>query len=233
VLNLPGGGMRLAMSYDLKQSEVDFQVAARVERFDYGIIARRLKRADDLSGLFSLNLDISGRAPSLDSTLHHANGTVDIAVWPKELRSGVFNLWSANLVLALLPLLDPGQTPQVNCIVGRFDLRDGIVTDDLFLIDTTSLRILGDGHADLRSEELAFVFRPRAKGLRLFRLQTPLRVSGTLSDQRIGVDQSDVFPSVLRMIASPALVPIEYFTLGPLPRDGADVCIDPLRARGR
>ena len=51
VLNLPGGGMRLSMAYDLKESEVDFLVAAYVERFDYGIIARRLNRADDLRGL--------------------------------------------------------------------------------------------------------------------------------------------------------------------------------------
>jgi hypothetical protein len=165
--------------------------------------------------------------------MHYANGTLDIAVWPTELRSGVFNLWSANLVLALLPLIDPGQKSQVNCIVGRFDLKNGDVSEDKFLIDTSTVRIRGTGHADLRTEELAFVFRPRAKGPGLFRLQTPLRVSGTLTDQRFGFDPSDVFTSVLHMIASPILVPIEYFRLGPLPRDGADVCTDPMRATGR
>jgi hypothetical protein len=232
VLNLPGGGMRLSMSYDLKQSEVDFHVAAQVERFDYGIIARRLNRADNLRGLFSLNLKLAGRAPSLDSTLRHANGMLDIAVWPTELRSGVFNLWSANLVLALLPLIDPGQKSQVNCIVGRFDLNDGDLADDKFLIDTSTVRIRGTGHANLKTEELGFVFRPRAKGPGLFRLQTPLRVSGTLTDQRFGFEPQDVFYSVLRMIASPILVPIERLTLGPLPRDGADVCTDPIRAIG-
>ena len=233
VLNLPGGGMRLSMSYDLKESEVDFQVAAHVERFDYGIIARRLNRADDLRGLFSLNLELAGRAPSLDSIMRNANGMLDIAVWPTELRSGVFNLWSANLVLTLLPLIDPGQKSQVNCIVGRFDLKDGDLSDDKILIDTSTVRIRGAGHANLKTEELAFVFRPRAKGPGLFRLQTPLRVSGTLTDQRFGFDQRDVFFSTLRMIASPILVPIEWLTLGPLPRDGADVCTDPLRAGSR
>jgi hypothetical protein len=93
------------------------------------------------------------------------------------------------------------------------------------------VRIRGAGHANLRTEELAFIFRPRAKGLGLFRLQTPLRVSGTLTDQRFGFEQRDVFESVLRVIASPVLCPIEWFTLGPQPRDGADVCTDPLRTR--
>lgn len=231
VLNLPGGSMRLSMVYDLKQSEVDFQVAAQIERFDYGIIARRLRRADDLRGLFSLNLALAGTAPSLDAVMPHASGTLDVAVWPTEMRAGVFNLWSANLVLTLLPLIDPGQKSQVNCIVGRFDLKDGDLRDDKFLIDTTTVRIRGTGHADLRAGELEAVFRPRAKGLGLFRLQTPLRVSGTLFDQRF--QPTEVVPSMLRMIASPVLVPIEYFTLGPLPRDGADVCTDPIRGAAR
>ena len=145
----------------------------------------------------------------------------------------MFNLWSANLVLTLLPLIDPGLKSQVNCIVGRFDLKDGDLSDDKILIDTSTVRIRGAGHANLRTEELAFVFRPRAKGPGLFRLQTPLRVSGTLTDQRFGFDQRDVFFSALRMIASPILVPIEWFTLGPQPRDGADVCTDPLRTAAR
>ncbi len=233
VVNLPGGSMRLSIAYDLKESEVDFAMAAHVERFDYGIIARRLNRADDLRGLFSLNLELAGTAPSLDSIMRNANGRLDLAVWPTELRSGMFDLWSANLVLTLLPLIDPGVKSQVNCIVGRFDLKHGNLTDDKIMIDTTTVRIRGAGHANLATEELEFVFRPRAKGLGLFRLQTPLRVSGTLTDQRFGFDRRDVFLSVLQVIASPILVPIEWLTVGIAPRDGADLCTDPLRAGGR
>jgi hypothetical protein len=66
--------------------------------------------------------------------------------------------------------------------------------------------------------------------LAVFRLQTPLRVSGTLSDFRFGIEPRDLVESVLRLIASPILLPIEWLTLGPLPRDGADVCTNPLRA---
>ncbi len=123
VVNLPGGAVRLSISYDLKETEVEFAAAASIERFDYGIIARRMGRANDLRGLFSLNLELAGTAPSLDTIMRNANGRVDFAVWPTELRSGVFNLWSANLVLQLLPLIDPRVRPEVNCIVGRFDLE--------------------------------------------------------------------------------------------------------------
>ena len=233
VVNLPGGAVRLSISYDLKETEVEFSAAAGIERFDYGIIARRMGRADDVRGLFSLNLELAGTAPSLETIMRNANGKVDFAVWPTELQTGIFNLWSVNLVLKLLPLIDPAARPEVNCIVGRFDLEHGNLSDDKILIDTSAVRIRGAGHANLATEELEFVFRPRAKGFALFRLQTPLRVTGTLDDQRFGFERSDVAESVLRLIASPILLPIEWLTLGPLPRDGADVCTDPLRAMSR
>ncbi|MGE5159890.1 MAG: AsmA family protein [Betaproteobacteria bacterium] len=233
LVNLPGGAVRLAASYDLKGTDIEFAATASIERFEYGIIARRLGRGDDIRGLFSLNAKLAGTAPSLNTIMRHASGRVDIAVWPTELRSGVFNLWSANLVLQLLPLVDTRARPEINCIVGRFDLERGDLNDDVILVDTTAVRIRGVGHANLATEELEFVFRPRAKGFALFRLQTPLRVTGTLDDQRFGFERSDVPESVLRLIASPILLPIERLTLGPLPRDGADVCTDPLRAMAR
>jgi len=231
-LRLPGGALRLALSYDLKDSQVDFAMRANIDRFDYGVIARRRGQADGVRGLFSLDLALEGTAPSLDTIMRNANGRLDFAVWPTELVSGVFDFWSVNLLLKLLPLMAPGANAQVNCIVGRFDLRNGVVFDDRILIDTSAVRIRGAGRANLASESLEFVFRPRAKGLALFKLQTPLRVSGTLNDPRLGFERRDTVESVLRLIASPVLLPIEWFTLGPMQRDGADVCTDPLRASG-
>jgi uncharacterized protein involved in outer membrane biogenesis len=233
LVNLPGGSLRLAMVYDLKESALDFELAAAVERFDYGILARRQQRAADLRGLFSLDMKLEGTAPSLETILPNASGHLDFAVWPTELRSGVFSTWSSNLLLTLLPLVDPRADPQINCIVGRFDLRDGQLAAETMIVDTTSVRIRGEGQANLATEQLGFVFRPRAKGLGLLRLQTPLRVGGTLYDQRFYVAEGDVLESVLRLIASPVLLPIERLRHGPQARDGADVCTDPLRAAGR
>jgi uncharacterized protein involved in outer membrane biogenesis len=230
-LNIPGGTLRLSAEYDPGQSEVALAAGAYVERFDYGIIARRLGRGDNVRGLLSLNLAFAGRAPSLATIMHHADGQVDFAVWPTELESGVFSLWSVNLLLRVVPLIDPGGDAVVNCVVGRFDLKDGRLSDDRIIIDTTRVRVRGAGSANLARDQVAFVFRPRGKGLAVFRLQTPLRVSGTLTDLRFGVEPRDLFESVLRLIASPILLPIEWFTLGPLPRDGADVCTNPMRER--
>jgi uncharacterized protein involved in outer membrane biogenesis len=229
-LTLPGGSARLSMSSELKANGLDFALAADVDRFDYGFIAAGKGGGAEWHGLVSTRLQLHGSAPSLDAIPLHARGQVDLAVWPNDLRTGQFDLWTVNLLLRVTNLFMPTTPSRLNCIVGRFNFNDGLITEDQLIIDTAAVRIRGAGQVDLESEELDFVFRPRAKGFAVFRLQQPLRVTGTVSDQRIGTDPRDTPEAVLRLIGSPILWPLERLTLGPLPRDGADVCTDPLRA---
>jgi len=226
---MPGGRLTLAIAYDPTGSEFDLKAGAYVERFEYGVILRHLQRGEDARGLLSANVEIASRTPSLDRVMAHANGRIDFAIWPEGMGGRIFRLWSANLLFAVLPIIDPRAESQLNCIVGRFDLNDGVLSDDKVLIDTTRVRVRGAGNANLRTEKLDFMFRPRGKGFDLFRLQKPVRVTGTLYDYRFGIDRRELISATLRMLASPILVPWEWLTLGPLPRDGADVCTDPLR----
>jgi hypothetical protein len=233
-VNLPGGTAKLSIAYDpTKGGGVELAAGAYIERFDYGILARRMRRGNDVRGLFSMNLELSGKAPSLDAIMSHADGRIDFAVWPTDLRGGIFDLWSVNLLVALLPMIDPSSESRVNCFVGRIDLNDGKLKDDTLVIDTTRVRVRGTGGANFKTEELAFRFQPRAKGLQLFSLQTPLQVTGTFTDFSVGVQPGDVFATIVRLFGSLIVVPIEWITQGPLPRDGADVCSDPLRAIGQ
>jgi hypothetical protein len=229
-VNLPGGTARLSISYDPTAPEVALAAGAYIERFDYAILARRLRPDSDIAGLFSLNMEVAGKAPALDAIMAHADGHIDFAVWPKNLSSGVFDLWAVNVFLALLPAIDPRGESRVNCAVGRFDLKDGKLTHDALLIDTSRMRVLGAGGADFATEELGFRFRPRAKDFQLFSLQTPVSVTGTLTDFQVGVGAGDVLGTIARFLGSVIVVPLERLTQGPLPRDGVDVCTDPLRA---
>ncbi len=232
-IRLPGGGVRLSLAYDPTGSEIDLAVHAAVERFDYRFLSRRVRPGTDASGLFSLKLDLTGRTPTLPRFLAHANGRVDIAVWPKNLRSGVFNRWTVNLLFQLLPFIDPNPDAQVNCVVVRVDMRDGKLTDDAILIDTSRARVVGAGSADFVTQEIGFRFRPRTKGPVLFSLQPPIDVTGSMSDFRVGVGRGTMGETMARFFTSVFVVPFEILTRGRMPADGADVCTDPLRTAGR
>jgi len=191
-----------------------------------GILARRIKPGTDLQGLFSLRVDLDARAPTLDALMQHANGRIDFAVWPQNLRAGIFDLWAVNLFVALIPSVDPASESKVNCAVGRFHLRDGKLSQDEILMDTSRMRVSGEAKVDFTSEALAFRLVPRAKTPQFFSLATPVGVSGTITNFKIGVAGSDVMETVGRFLTSIFVVPVQKLTQSSLPRDGADVCAD-------
>ena len=228
-INIPGGSARLSVSYDPSGPGVALAASANVEHFDYGVLARRLRPGTDAGGLFSLRLNLTGLAPALSSILAHADGRMDFAVWPKNLRAHVIDRWAVNLFFALLPIIDPGPDAHVNCAVARLNLKAGKLIPDALLIDTSRVRVLGAGSADFATQEIAFRFRPRAKGLVLFSLQPPVDVTGTMTDFRVGVPLNSIPGAVARFLTSVFVVPMQMLTQGRLPPDGSDVCTDPLR----
>ncbi|MGE5792051.1 MAG: hypothetical protein ACM36B_05140, partial [Bacteroidota bacterium] len=232
-VNLPGGTLRMSLAYDPREQLIKFAAGAYIERFEYGIIARRLRPDSDMEGLFSLNLELSSKTPALNAIMAHADGRIDVAVWPRNLGAGQIDLWVVNLFRELLPVLDRRAQSQVNCAVGRFDIRAGVLSRDVLLIDTSRMRVLGAGGLDFGTEAIDFRFQPRAKDLQFFSLETPVRVTGTLSDFNIGVSPGDVLATIARFFGSVIVVPLETLFRGPIPRDGTDVCTDPMRAVGQ
>jgi AsmA family protein len=228
-INIPGGSAQLSGSFDPNGPGVALAANVRVEHFDYGILARRLRPGTDLTGVISLRLNLTGQAPALSSILAHADGNIDVAVWPNNMRAGVINRWAVNIFFALLPIIDPGPDAHVNCVVARLNLKGGELTPDALLIDTTRVRVVGTGSANFATEELAFRFRPRAKGPVLLSLQPPIDVTGTMTNYRVGVPVSSIPSTLARFFTSVFVVPIQMLTQGRLPADGSDVCTDPLR----
>ncbi len=228
-VNVPGGSARIALSYLPTDADVAVQANVQVDRFDYGILARRIKPGTDMQGLFSLQLNLDARAKTLDALMQHSNGRIDFAVWPRDFKSGIFDLWAVNLFVALLPAVDPASESKINCAVGRFNLRDGKLTQDEILMDTSRMRVSGVGKVDFATEELAFRLAPKAKSPQFFSLATPVQVSGKITDFKIGVAGSDLMETVGRFFTSIFVVPFEMLTQKDLPRDGADVCAKALR----
>ncbi len=223
-VDVPGGSALLEVSYEPLDNAVAVDARLRVERFDYGVLARRVLPASDLQGLFSLNVDLKSRAPHLYQLMERGSGQVDFAVWPKNLRAGVFDLWAVNLFLALLPAVDSASQSQVNCAMGRFVLRDGKLTDEKILLDTSRMRVGGKGRVDFGSEEIYFRLSPQPKNPQFFSLETPVEVTGHATDFHVGVAGSEILKTAGRFLGSLVLAPIRKLIEGSLPRDGADVC---------
>lgn len=224
VVNVPGGSAKLLLGYEPTEADVKVNLAIDVDRFDYGVLARRAKPGTDLQGAFSVKMDVSSRARYLSEILRHGNGRIEFAVWPRNMQAGIFDLWAVNVLVALVPAVDPGSASKINCAIGRFDLNDGKLADRSILLDTSRMRVTGRGRVDFASEDLDLRMRPQAKKAQFLSLATPIRVSGTFSNFKVGVSPGDVLETVGRLATSIVWVPLQKLAGRKIPADGADVC---------
>lgn len=223
-VNVPGGSARLWLGYEPTETEVKVDTKVRIERFDYGILARRFQPDADYKGLLTLRMDVNSRAKYLSDILEKGNGSLEFAVWPENMPSGLADLWAVNVLSALLPAVDPDKASKINCAVASFDLKDGLLTHKTIVMDTSRMRVTGSGGVDFRNETLQFRMAPQGKKPEFLSVAIPVEVKGSFKGFDVGVSAGDVIGTVGRFATSIFWVPIQRLIGKPLPKDGADVC---------
>jgi uncharacterized protein involved in outer membrane biogenesis len=223
-LNIPGGSARIAFGFMPTDTEAVLETSVKVEQFDYGILARRIKPDSDMGGWLSLDVDLKSRAENLETIMHHANGYIDFALVPENFEANLFELWAVNLLTAVLPNLDSETTSKVNCAVFRFDVKDGQMKEDAIFADTTKMQVGGEARVNFKTDEVYLAMAPKAKKAEFFSLATPIQVKGTFTDYKIGMQPGGLIGTAIRFITSPIVVPIQRIFTEGATSDGRAAC---------
>jgi uncharacterized protein involved in outer membrane biogenesis len=228
-LNVPGGSVKLAFAFEPTKTDTALEASAKIEQFDYGILARRVKPNSSMKGWLSLDVDLKSRAKSLDTIMHQANGHIDFAIVPQDFEANLFELWAVNLLTAVLPKLDSGAASKVNCAVFRFDINDGQMKQNAIFADTTKMQVGGEAKVNFKTEAVYLTMAPKAKKAQFFSLATPIQVKGTFTDYDISVKPGGLIGTAIRFITSPVVVPIQRVFTEQAPADGKAACSAAMR----
>jgi uncharacterized protein involved in outer membrane biogenesis len=223
-VEIPAGSADAKFSFEMSESDVTARTRVNIEHLDYGVLARRIDPAAEAAGWLSLNVDLRSRSESLDAMMSGARGEFDFAVWPENMQADIFDLWAANLLLAILPRIDSGSGSKVNCVVGVFDVTDGVMRPKKFLVDTTNVQVSGDGDVNFKNRQLDFVLTPGAKRPTMFTLATPIRVSGNYLDLQTSTTADEWAITAGRFVTS-IFAPIKRIFTTPIPADGEAACL--------
>ncbi len=222
-LNIPGGSFSVAASLYPNKKAPQASIRMLIENFDFGVPVRRANPKADMGGIINLDVDLKSAANSFDMLMANGNGYFDFSGRLENLEAGIIDLWAVNLIAAIATSKDD-QASKINCVVGRWTMQDGILKPDVFLIDTTKIRICGKGRVDFKKEQIDLKMAPAAKKPEFFSLATPMQVNGKFADFGVGVQPGGLAGTVISFIASPVHVPVRRLFGQKLPADGADVC---------
>lgn len=226
VLGIPGGEFQgKGLFHPKSDGSLDWRFELAAENFDVGVIARR----EDPDSVFRgpANLDIAVGASGVPYGKPHlraATGTLDIDFCPENLDSGSIDVWVQNLIILLLPRLDPDNRSTVNCIIGRLKLEDGLITTETLGMDTTTMRVAAEGQIDLARETIQLKLDPVPKRPQLFSLQVPVAIEGSLTEPEFVMGRRPALRALAHLTKNTLLFPASFFTSRRLPEDGSDIC---------
>ena len=222
-LTVPGGSFTLAATLKPDPQAPQASVRAVMDKFDFGVLVRRANPKADMGGIINLDVDLKSSANSFEKLMANGNGYFDFSGRLENLKAGIIDLWAVNVIAAVASGKD-NKPSEINCVIGRWTMKDGLLSPNIFLIDTTKIRICGKGQVDFKKEILDLKMAPTAKKPEFFSLATPVEVKGNFADFGVGIQAGGLIGTTIRFIASPVTVPLRRLFSKDLPGDGGDVC---------
>ncbi len=193
---------------------VSLELAA--QDVDIGRLLARLLGQDLIHGVGGMDLLIAGRGRSLAEIVGTSEGHVRVLMDGGEVKTGSLGVLVGG-VSEILPGLSSGdgEWTAINCVAGDFDLRDGVATSRVALLDSEILRLIGDGQIDLSNDTLDFKVDPTPNNPTL-NVAVPVTLSGALADPSVAPDEFSVLRRLGGLVGAVVFPPAALLSLGSL-----------------
>lgn len=157
-------------------------------QLNYGVLLKQARFARTVEGTLDISLRLSGEGRTRHEFLGDADGQLVIVGRQGRLGSRWLDLWGSDLVTTMLSReWRREDVTDINCMVARFTIEDGLARTDSVLVDTRRITIGAAGTLNLENEKLNLVIAPRPKRTSLVSLTSPVRVTGTMAAPKVAV----------------------------------------------
>lgn len=231
-LHILGGLVRLGGLLKPDKDNAKLHLWAKIENFDYGVLARRDDPDSKAKGRLSLDAEINADDRQNQHLLANANGHLGLWIKPEDMGAGIMDLWAANVLFAVFQNLANKQQSKVNCLLAQLILKDGILRQDSLVIDTTKMRVKGEAEVDFKNQTVYMHLAPEAKKAQFFSLETPIEIRGSFDDFKAGLAPGGFLGTAVYFITSPVHVPLRRLFSSDLSEDGCDICCHGLKKAG-
>ncbi len=201
---------------------VKSRIAMVARNFNYGPLLRRTDPDASNDGKFDARIDLVSESAELSDLLEYATGEIAFTLWPEEFETQELDMWAAGLIGATFTQY--GSDSKLNCVVARFDVENGLARDRAVMLDTSGMRVFGDGTIDFRGNLVDLYLIPKPKDRALLNLAIPVRMTGSFEDFEFGVRSDDFIKSYFRNAFRIWLAGIPLLFQETMDPDGSRIC---------
>ncbi|EJL87644.1 hypothetical protein AC790_15005 [Pantoea sp. RIT-PI-b] len=160
------------------------------------------------NSLGQLNGDatLSGTGNSVADLLGTSNGEMKLLMNDGLISRSLMEIAGLNVGNYVVGKLFGDDEVKINCAATDLNIRQGLATPKLFLLDTENAVINVTGNVNFANERMDLSINPESKGIRIITLRSPLYVRGTFKNPDAGVKAGPLIARGAAAIALGAVV---------------------------
>lgn len=219
-LGLVDGMIDGAMTLDGSKDVPDVNMDLNLKRIGLKQFFNDTRFESFSAGHFGGRVKLAGQGKSFADVLASSNGQVTVSMSGGQISLTIVEAAGIDIGELTPLLLGEDKNTTIRCAVGDFGVKNGLLSSNIFVFDTTDTNIQGDAKINLKNEALDIRAEAHPKDGSILALRTPITVGGTMKDPSIGIDPTALaakggVAGVLGVIFPPlAIIPFIELGLG-------------------
>jgi hypothetical protein len=185
------GHVVLNLTLDSTKKPARTNVELRLERLALGKLMKDSEFAEKSGGLVGGTAKLVGTGLSTHQILSSATGDAFLVMSGGRISALLVELAGLDVFESLGMLAEGDKPIPIRCVVADLEARNGRFATRTLVFDTTDTKIVGQGHVDMRTEDVNLLLVPQPKDFSPLTFRQPLRMTGSFKNL-------DVFPDPLK-----------------------------------
>lgn len=206
-IGIADGTMTLAGTLDA--NETPPRLSARIEgrNLDLARLYPELASPRGKAGRIGGFVQVRTAGSSVARMAAAANGQGGVVMAGGEASALALLLTNLDLAGAIPLIVGGDETAAMHCAISAFAVADGVVTPRVLIVDTSKVRIDGEGSIDLGEERYDLVLTSKSKQMSLFALRGPIVIGGSLRHPTVGPSVAPIAARVGVAVGLAAITP--------------------------
>ncbi|SEO39322.1 AsmA family protein [Nitrosovibrio sp. Nv6] len=165
------------------EAEVDFK------RLQLPKLFPKIELTEGSKGVIGGKMKLKGQGESVGALLASADGRFGLIMAGGQISNLMLEIIGLDGAEIMKFLVTGDKNVKVRCAVSDFDIKNGIMTSEVFIIDTADTNIIGEGQISLVEETIDMKLSPQPKDFSIVSLRTPVHIGGTFKDPTVYPDK--------------------------------------------
>ena len=207
-----GGGMNGALDVSLQEGTATLVARAGINEMD----VKTFLKEKNVLGTAAADIDLVAQGSSVAELMGGLNGRVFFALSGLKFDNNsvkpLGSQFGTVILQAFAPASKDANTTEINCLVGGFDITEGLAKATTLLADTHEAVVVGKGRLNLREETLDLSIRPYPKkgiggvSFSLTELTKAFKLGGTLAEPSLRIDPLRSVLTIGKMVGGMVLL---------------------------